>query len=130
MNPSTLYLVQSTYHNTPNIIDELGHLYQAGDQIIFMGDSVARLSTQIIQQFKSVSCLSIEKDLICNHPEFGTLSELADSQGVDVWQWILAGGEGVQPWDKKGFKIPGGAGQTSPAAAAGATGSVAASVRA
>lgn len=64
MNPSTLYLVQSTYHNTPNIIDELSHLYQAGDQIIFMGDSVARLSAQIIQQFKSVSCLSIEKDLL------------------------------------------------------------------
>lgn len=64
MNPSTLYLVQSTYHNTPNITDELGHLYQVGDQIIFMGDSVARLSAQIIQQFKSVSCLSIEKDLL------------------------------------------------------------------
>ena len=64
MNPSTLYLVQSTYQNTPNIIDELGHLYQVGDQIIFMGDSVARLSAQIIQQFKSVSCLSIEKDLL------------------------------------------------------------------
>ncbi|WP_347019917.1 DsrH like protein [Acinetobacter calcoaceticus] len=64
MNPSTLYLVQSTYHNTPNVIDELGHLYQVGDQIIFMGDSVARLSAQIIQQFKSVSCLSIEKDLL------------------------------------------------------------------
>lgn len=64
MNPSTLYLVQSTYHNTPNIIDELDHLYQVGDQIIFMGDSVARLSAQIIQQFKSVSCLSIEKDLL------------------------------------------------------------------
>jgi 3-hydroxyacyl-CoA dehydrogenase/enoyl-CoA hydratase/3-hydroxybutyryl-CoA epimerase len=32
-------------------------------------------------------------------------------------QWILKGSEGIQPWDKKGFKIPGGAGQTSPAAA-------------
>ena len=37
--------------------------------------------------------ISIEKDLISKHPEFGTLSELADSQGIDVWQWILAGGE-------------------------------------
>lgn len=37
--------------------------------------------------------LSIEKDLMGKHPEFGTLSELADSQGIDVWQWILAGGE-------------------------------------
>ena len=25
-------------------------------------------------------------------------------------KWILNGGEGVQPWDKKGFKVPGGAG--------------------
>jgi len=32
-------------------------------------------------------------------------------------QWILRGGEGVQPWDKKGFRVPGGVGQTSPAAA-------------
>ncbi|USP41869.1 DsrH/TusB family sulfur relay protein [Acinetobacter sp. XS-4] len=64
MNPSTLYLVQSAYHNTANVIDELGNLYQEGDQIIFMGDSVARLSAEMIQPFKSVSCLSIEKDLI------------------------------------------------------------------
>lgn len=64
MNPSTLYLVQSTYHNTPNVIDELDNLYQKGDQIIFMGDSVARLSAEMIQQFENVSCLSIEKDLI------------------------------------------------------------------
>lgn len=64
MNPSTLYLVQSTYHNTPNVIDELGNLYQKGDQIIFMGDSVARLSAEMIEQFERVSCLSIEKDLI------------------------------------------------------------------
>ena len=37
--------------------------------------------------------LHIDQDLITKHPEFGTLKELADSQGVDVWQWILAGGE-------------------------------------
>ena len=36
---------------------------------------------------------SIDKELISNHPEFGTLSELAESEGVDVWQWIVAGGE-------------------------------------
>ncbi|MBP2603627.1 DsrH like protein [Acinetobacter calcoaceticus] len=64
MNPSTLYLVQSTYHNTSKAIDELRDIYQVGDQIIFMGESVARLSAQVIQQFKSVSCLSIEKDLL------------------------------------------------------------------
>ncbi len=64
MNPSTLYLVQSSYHSTPKIIDELRNLFQVGDQIVFMGDSVAHLSAEMIQPFESVSCLSIEKDLI------------------------------------------------------------------
>ena len=32
-------------------------------------------------------------------------------------QWVLKGGKGVQPWDVKGFKVPGGAGMLSPAAA-------------
>jgi len=32
-------------------------------------------------------------------------------------QWILKGPEAVQPWDRKGFRVPGGAGQSSPAAA-------------
>jgi 3-hydroxyacyl-CoA dehydrogenase/enoyl-CoA hydratase/3-hydroxybutyryl-CoA epimerase len=32
-------------------------------------------------------------------------------------QWILRGGEGVQPWDQKGFRVPGGAGMSSPAVA-------------
>jgi len=64
MNPSTLYLVQSTYHNTSKVIDELRDIYQVGDQIIFMGESVARLSAQVIQQFESISCLGIEKDLL------------------------------------------------------------------
>ncbi|MDC4591225.1 DsrH/TusB family sulfur relay protein [Acinetobacter baumannii] len=64
MNPSTLYLVQSSYHSTPKIIEELRNLFQIGDQVVFMGDSVAHISTEMIQPFESVSCLSIEKDLI------------------------------------------------------------------
>ncbi|MCU4332864.1 DsrH like protein [Acinetobacter pittii] len=64
MNPSTLYLVQSSYHATPKIIDELSHLFHIGDQVVFMGDSVAHLSAEMIQPFESLSCLSIEKDLL------------------------------------------------------------------
>jgi thiamine-monophosphate kinase len=37
--------------------------------------------------------LNFDQGLIAQHPEFLTLKELADSQGVDVWQWIFAGGE-------------------------------------
>ncbi|EXS36091.1 MULTISPECIES: hypothetical protein [Acinetobacter calcoaceticus/baumannii complex] len=72
MNPSTLYLVQSSYHATPKIIDELSHLFQIGDQVVFMGDSVAQLSAEMIQPFESVSCLSIEKDLL----DTDTLSQI------------------------------------------------------
>jgi thiamine-monophosphate kinase len=50
-----------------------------------------------------------DQKLIAKHPEFATLKELADSQDVDVWQWIFAGGEdhiflatGV---DLNGFKV-------------------------
>lgn len=64
MNPSTLYLVQSSYHSTPKIIEELRNLFRVGDQVVFMGDSVAHISTEMIQPFESVSCLSIEKDLL------------------------------------------------------------------
>ena len=64
MNPSTLYLVHSSYHSTPKIIEELRNLFQVGDQIVFIGDSVAHLSAEMIQPFESVSCLCIEKDLL------------------------------------------------------------------
>ena len=37
--------------------------------------------------------LQFDQRLIAQHPEFVTLKELADSQSVDVWQWIFAGGE-------------------------------------
>ncbi|MFW6697577.1 DsrH like protein [Acinetobacter pittii] len=64
MNPLTLYLVQSSYHSMPKIIEELRNLFRVGDQVVFMGDSVAHLSAEMIQPFESVSCLSIEKDLL------------------------------------------------------------------
>jgi thiamine-monophosphate kinase len=37
--------------------------------------------------------LKFDQELIAQHLEFVTLKELADSQNVDVWQWIFAGGE-------------------------------------
>jgi thiamine-monophosphate kinase len=37
--------------------------------------------------------LKFDQESFAQHPEFVTLKELADSQDVDVWQWIFAGGE-------------------------------------
>lgn len=60
--------------------------------------SMCDISDALIIQAQQIASASnvqlrINKELISAHPEFGTLSELAESEGVDVWQWILAGGE-------------------------------------
>jgi len=54
------------------------------DALIIQAEQIAQASGVL---------LAIDKELIRNHAEFVTLSELADSVGEDVWQWILAGGE-------------------------------------
>ena len=50
--------------------------------------------------------------------ELGVVDLLVEpGQEVDAAkQWILDGGEAVQPWDKKGFRVPGGAGLMNPKA--------------
>jgi 3-hydroxyacyl-CoA dehydrogenase/enoyl-CoA hydratase/3-hydroxybutyryl-CoA epimerase len=49
--------------------------------------------------------------------ELGIVEELAATpeEMIDrARRWILEAGDPVQPWDKKGFKVPGGAGATRP----------------
>ena len=38
-------------------------------------------------------CFSFDQQLIAAHPEFDSIKELAEIAGIDVWQWVLAGGE-------------------------------------
>jgi thiamine-monophosphate kinase len=59
-------------------------LCDISDALVIQAEQLANASTVH---------LAFDKKLIESHPEFVTLSELADSVGVDVWQWILAGGE-------------------------------------
>jgi thiamine-monophosphate kinase len=54
------------------------------DALIIQANQLANLSGV---------ALKFDQGLIAQHPEFLTLKELADSQDVDVWQWIFAGGE-------------------------------------
>ncbi len=48
--------------------------------------------------------------------ELGIVDELASAQEVvgRAKQWLLESGDPVAPWDKKGFKVPGGAGALTP----------------
>ena len=60
--------------------------------------SMCDVSDALIIQAEQIAAasgvaLKFDQGLIAQHPEFVTLKELADSQDVDVWQWIFAGGE-------------------------------------
>jgi thiamine-monophosphate kinase len=60
--------------------------------------SMCDVSDALIVQAQQIAAasgiaLKFDQGLISQHTEFGTLKELAESQGVDVWQWIFAGGE-------------------------------------
>ena len=60
--------------------------------------SMCDVSDALIIQAEQIAAasgvaLKFDQGLIAQHPEFVTLKELADSQNVDVWQWIFAGGE-------------------------------------
>ena len=50
--------------------------------------------------------------------ELGFVDKLvaAGNEIDEAREWVLAAEEAVQPWDKKGFKVPGGAGLMHPAA--------------
>ena len=54
------------------------------DALVIQADQLAKASGV---------ALKFDQQLIAQHPEFESLKELADSQDVDVWQWIFAGGE-------------------------------------
>jgi thiamine-monophosphate kinase len=60
--------------------------------------SMCDVSDALIVQAQQIAAasgvaLKFDQGLISQHTEFGTLKELAESQDVDVWQWIFAGGE-------------------------------------
>lgn len=60
--------------------------------------SLTDISDAFVIQAKQMADASkvtfeIDQELITKNIEFESLKELADSLGIDVWQWIFAGGE-------------------------------------
>lgn len=73
--------------------------YSAAVQFANAGaNSLSDISDALViqaQQMANASgvAFAIDQGLISTHPEFQSLQELAATQEIDVWQWILAGGE-------------------------------------
>ena len=60
--------------------------------------SMCDVSDALITQARQMSvasglCFNFDRHTFTTHPEFDALNELASKEGVDVWQWIFAGGE-------------------------------------
>ena len=80
-------------HNAPTV-DYVSAIQFSNNRAQSMCDVSDALITQANQLAQSSGvALKFDQVLFAQHPEFLTLKELADSQDVDVWQWIFAGGE-------------------------------------
>jgi len=80
-------------HNCPTV-DYVSAIQFSNNRAHAMCDVSDALIIQANQLANASSvALKFDQGLIAQHPEFVTLKEFADSQGVDVWQWIFAGGE-------------------------------------
>jgi len=60
--------------------------------------SMCDVSDSLITQAQQIAdasgvCLSFDQNTFSLHPEFVALSELSKKLGLDIWQWIFAGGE-------------------------------------
>jgi len=75
-------------------VDYVSAVQFSNNRVHSMCDVSDALITQAHQMAQASNvCFAFDQKLISQHPEFDTLKELADSNGIDVWQWIFAGGE-------------------------------------
>jgi thiamine-monophosphate kinase len=80
-------------YNAPTV-DYVSAIQFSNNRAHAMCDVSDALVSQADQLAKASGvALKFDQQLIAQHPEFESLKELADSQDVDVWQWIFAGGE-------------------------------------
>lgn len=64
MKNPTLFLIQSSYANTPNIWNDLQQLGNSADHIVVMGDAILKLEPIVILTFPNLYCLSNEQPLL------------------------------------------------------------------
>ncbi|MSO42990.1 MAG: thiamine-phosphate kinase [Candidatus Planktophila sp.] len=77
----------------PNV-DYSAAVAMAGAGATAMCDVSDALITQAAQMADASGlCFNFDKNAFATEPEFIALNELAEKHGLDVWQWVFAGGE-------------------------------------
>lgn len=64
MSNSTLFLIQSSFHRTPSVLQQVHQIYIQGDCLIFMGESLTALNKNQFQHVGSAYYLDVERALL------------------------------------------------------------------
>jgi sulfur transfer complex TusBCD TusB component (DsrH family) len=79
MSNHTLYLIQSSYAATAQILEQLAHMYTRGDQVVLMGEAVLQLEHAFLQDLPQIHMLKNDAELLVQPlPEQVTLLTYAD----------------------------------------------------
>ncbi|MCT8088085.1 MULTISPECIES: DsrH/TusB family sulfur relay protein [unclassified Acinetobacter] len=64
MSNKSLYLVQSTFSATPNVLSKLQQLYSPEDTVVMMGESVLQLQHPFLQALNKVYVLDTDAEIL------------------------------------------------------------------
>lgn len=64
MSNKSLYLVQSTFSATPNVLSKLQQLYSPEDTVVMMGESVLQLQHPFLQALNKVYVLDNDAEIL------------------------------------------------------------------
>ena len=64
MSNHTLYLIQSSYSSTGQILDQLAQIYTMSDQVVLMGEAVLLLEHSFLQSLPQIYMLKNDAELL------------------------------------------------------------------
>lgn len=64
MSNHTLYLIQSSYAATAQILEQLSQIYTRGDQVVLMGEAVLQLEHALLQNLPQIHMLENDAELL------------------------------------------------------------------
>lgn len=64
MSNKSLYLVQSTFSATPNVLSKLQQVYSPEDTVVLMGESVLQLQHPFLQPLNKVYVLDNDAEIL------------------------------------------------------------------
>lgn len=64
MSAQTLYLIQSSYHETDQILNQLNKIYAENDHIVLMGDAVLFINDQRLAHKQHIFILENDVEIL------------------------------------------------------------------